>query len=254
MGIILKNTSEIEKMREAGKIVREVLDAVELACVPGATTESLNQIAQKLLSKHKARSAFLGYRHPGQSPYPAVLCTSVNHVVVHGVPNQQTILREGDLISIDFACYKNDFCADAARTVAVGVISEPARTLLEKTRESLLRAIEQCNPGARLGDIGAAIEACVKEAKLSVVRDYTGHGIGRAMHEKPDVFNYGTPGRGMRMPVGACLAIEPIVTIQRPDVITLRDEWTVVTRDRGLAAHVEHTVAFTENGPDVLTA
>jgi methionyl aminopeptidase len=254
MGIILKNTTEIAKMREAGKIVREVLDAVELACTPGVTTAALNQIAKRLLEKHKARSAFLGYSPHGESPYPAVLCASVNHVVVHGIPDGRTVLKEGDLISVDFACYKDGYCADAARTVGVGVISAPARALLDKTRESLARAIAQCHVGARLGDVGAAIEACVKESGFSVVRDYTGHGIGRAMHESPTVFNYGTPGRGLRLAPGLCLAIEPIVTIGRAEVKTLPDQWTVITRDRGLAAHVEHTVACTDNGPEVLTA
>jgi methionyl aminopeptidase len=254
MGIILKNNSEIAKMREAGKIVREVLDAVEAACVPGVTSWELNEIAARILSREKARSAFLGYRQGNSPPYPAVLCTSINHVVVHGIPNQRAILQEGDLISIDFACYKNDYCADAARTIAVGVISEPARALLEKTRESLERAIARCHPGARMGDIGAAIEGCAKEGGYSVVRDFVGHGIGRAMHEAPSVPNFGTPGKGLRLAPGLAIAIEPIVNLGRGEVQMLRDGWTVVTQDQKLSAHVEHTVVITDNGPEVLTA
>lgn len=254
MGIILKNITEIAKMREAGKIVREVLDTVEAACVPGVSTSALNELAAKILARAKARSAFLGYKQGNTPPYPAVLCTSVNHVVVHGIPSPREILREGDLISIDFACFKDDYCADAARTVAVGVISAPARDLLEVTRASLARAIERCLPGARLGDVGAAIEGCAREAGYSVVRDFVGHGIGRAMHEAPQVLNYGTPGRGLRLAPGLALAIEPIVNLGRSEVKTLSDGWTIVTKDHKLSAHVEHTVVITDNGPEILTA
>jgi methionyl aminopeptidase len=254
MGIILKNISEIAKMRAAGQIVCEVLDAVETACVPGVSTWELNELAARILSRAKARSAFLGYRPGGAPPYPAVLCTSVNHVVVHGIPSKRAILREGDLVSIDFACYKNDYCADAARTIGVGVISAPAQALLEKTRESLARAIERCIPGARLGDVGAAIEGCAKEGGYSVVRDFVGHGIGRAMHEAPQVLNYGTPGKGLRLAPGLAIAIEPIVNLGSPEVKVLADGWTVVTKNHELSAHVEHTIVINDNGHEVLTA
>src|SRR5256886_16582955 len=170
-------------MREAGRIVSAVLDAVETACVPGVTTFELNGIAKRELARAKARSAFLGYRPGGAPPYPAVLCTSVNRVVVHGIPSQEECLREGDVIGIDFACFKNDYCADAARTVAVGIISEPARALLETTRMCLERAIQEGVPGARLGDLGAAIPRAGRGRGYTGGRGFVGHGGGRAMHE-----------------------------------------------------------------------
>jgi methionyl aminopeptidase len=182
-----------------------------------------------------------------------VLCTSVNSVVVHGIPSQQE-LHEGDLIGIDFACFKNGYCADAARTVAVGVISAPARALLEATRECLERAIGQSVPGARLGDIGAAIARAGESRGYAVVRDFVGHGIGRAMHEPPSVPNHGEPGRGLRLRAGMVLAIEPILNAGQAEVAVLDDRWTVVTADDSLSAHVEHTVAITDDGPRVLTA
>jgi methionyl aminopeptidase len=253
MGIVLKNRRELEKMREAGRIVSAVLDAVEAACVPGTTTLQLNRIAQRELTQARARSAFLGYCPGVAPPFPAVLCTSVNNVVVHGIPNEQEQLREGDLVSIDFACFKDGYCADAARTVAVGVISEPARALLETTRECLARAIEACVPGARLGDIGAAIARLAESHGYGVVREFVGHGIGRAMHEPPSVPNYGQPGRGVRLRPGMVLAIEPMLNAGGADVVVLDDGWTVVTADASVSAHVEHTVAITESGPRVLT-
>ncbi len=254
MGIILKNQLELAKMRAAGRIVHAVLDAVEAACVPGVTTAQLNRVAERELERAKARSAFLGYGPRGLTPFPAVLCTSINDVVVHGIPSAGAVLREGDLVGIDFACYKDGYCADAARTIGVGVISAPARRLLDATREALERAIKECVPDARLGDVGAAIEDCAIEQGCSVVREFVGHGIGRAMHEPPDVPSYGTPGSGLRLRPGLVLAIEPILTAGGPQVRVLDDGWTVMTRDRSLAAHVEHTVAVTPEGPVVLTA
>jgi methionyl aminopeptidase len=254
MGIILKNGRELDKMREAGRIVAAVLDAVEAACLPGVTTAELNRIAARELARAKARSAFLGYRPGGLPPYPAVLCTSINGTVVHGIPREGEVLREGDIIGVDFACYKDDYCADAARTVAVGIISAPARALLAATRESLECAIRECVPGHRLGDIGQAIESCAARHGYSVVREFVGHGIGRAMHEPPQVPNYGTRGHGLRLKTGMVLAIEPMLNAGGADVQVLADGWTVVTADRGLSAHVEHTVAITDQGPRVLTA
>jgi methionyl aminopeptidase len=183
-----------------------------------------------------------------------VLCTSINSIVVHGIPREDEILREGDIIGVDFACFKDDYCADAARTIAVGVISAPARALLDATRECLERAIDECHPGQRLGDIGQAVEGCAKSHGFSVVRDFVGHGIGRAMHEAPSVPNYGTRGQGLRLKPGMVIAIEPMVNAGRPAVRMLSDQWTVVTADRSLSAHVEHTVAITDDGPRVLTA
>jgi len=254
MGIVIKSELELGKMRAAGRIVSAVLDAVEAACVPGMTTFELDRIAKRELARAKARSAFLGYRPGGAPPYPAVLCTSVNRVVVHGIPSKEELLREGDLIGIDFACYKDGYCADAARTVAVGVISEPARALLETTRACLERAINECIPGGRLGDIGAAVARTGESRGYGVVRDFVGHGIGRAMHEAPSVPNHGEPGRGLRLRSGMVLAIEPMLNAGSAEVVVLDDGWTVVTADASLSAHVEHTVAITDDGPRVLTA
>ena len=177
----------------------------------------------------------------------------MNRVVVHGIPSQQECLREGDVIGIDFACFKDGYCADAARTVAVGIISEPARALLETTRACLERAIEECVPGARLGDIGAVIARTGESRGYAVVRDFVGHGIGRAMHEPPSVPNHGEPGRGPRLRAGMVLAIEPMLTAGKAKNRTLDDGWTVVTADGSRAAHFEHTVAITDSGPEVLT-
>jgi methionyl aminopeptidase len=254
MGIIIKNDIELQKMREAGRIVAGVLDAVEMACVPGVTTAELDRIAHRELLRAKANSAFLGYRQTGTPPFPAVLCTSVNEVVVHGIPSDRVVLCEGDIVGIDFACVKNGYCGDAARTVAVGIVSEPARDLMAATRAALDAAIAECVPGKRLGDVGAAVEALAKAQGYSIVRDFVGHGIGRAMHEAPQVPNYGNRGAGLRLKAGMVIAIEPMLNTGRGDVRVLADGWTVATRDHGVSAHVEHTVAITTDGPRVLTA
>lgn len=255
MGIVIKSVRELAKMREAGVVVAAILDAVEAACVPGVTTGELNAIAARELQRAGARSAFVGYRAGGSAPpYPAVLCTSVNQVVVHGIPDARQVLREGDIVGIDFACFVDGWCADSARTVAVGVVSAPARALLAATREALDRAIAECVPGLRLGDIGAAIEGCAAEHGFAVVRELVGHGIGRAMHEQPSVLNYGRPGHGRRLQPGMALAIEPMLNAGSRRVRLLDDGWTVETADGALSAHVEHTVAVTGDGPVVLTA
>jgi methionyl aminopeptidase len=254
MGIVLKSTAEIARMRAVGRIVHDVLDAVEAGCVPGATTARLNAIAERVLRRAGARSCFLGYAPRGLRPYPAVLCTSVNEVVVHGIPSSGQVLTEGDIVGIDFACNKDGYCADAARTIAIGVISAPARSLVDTTREALERAIGTCMPGNRMGDLGAAVQQHVEARGWSVVRDLVGHGIGRTMHEPPDVPNYGSAGRGLRLAAGLVFTIEPMVNAGGPAVRALSDGWTVVTADRSLSAHVEHTIAVTEDGPVVLTA
>lgn len=254
MGIVIKNEREIEKMQEAGRVVRAVLDAVEAACVPGVSTAELNRIARKELLAARAESAVLGYAPPGHEPYPAVLCTSVNEVVVHGVPREDEILEEGSLVGIDFACHKHGYFADAARTVAIGVVSAPERALLAHTREALASAIEACVPGGRLGDIGAAIEAVASRHGYGLVRDFVGHGIGRAMHEPPSVPNYGQRGRGLRLREGLVIAIEPMFSLGGDDVWVLEDGWSVATVDGSRAVHMEHTVAITSQGPRILAA
>ncbi|WP_394827171.1 type I methionyl aminopeptidase [Pendulispora albinea] len=251
--IHLKSDAEIAKMRETGRIVHAVLDALEAACKPGISTWELDQIADRELSRAKARSAFRGYRPHGMPPYPAVLCASVNEVVVHGIPSKKVILRDGDVVGLDFACFKNDYCADAARTVAVGAASPAARQLLAATKACLERAIEASQPNGRLGDVGWAIEQCATSHGYAVVRQFVGHGIGRAMHEEPSVPNHGPPGRGVRLAPGMVIAIEPMVNEGTGNVRTLGDGWTVITKDHRRSAHFEHTVAITKDGPVVLT-
>ena len=254
MGIIIKSMVELAKMRRTGGIVRGVLDAVEAACAPGVTTAELDRIAARELERTGAKSAFLGYRPGNMPPYPAVLCTSINAVVVHGIPRANEVLREGDLIGIDFACFKDGFCTDAARTIAVGVISAPARDLLDTTRECLARAVAACGPGGRLGDIGAAIQGLAESRGYGLVRDFVGHGVGRAMHEDPQVPNHGAAGSGRRLKPGMTIAIEPMLNLGSSAIRVLEDRWTVVTADGSLSAHVEHTIAVTEHGAELLAA
>lgn len=248
MGIQLKNRSQISKMREANLVVADVLDTLEAAAKPGMTTWELNEIAERRLKQLKAESAFLGYHD-----YPAVLCTSVNEVVVHGIPRKDVVLKEGDLLSIDFGAFKDGWCGDAARTLPMGTISPEAQALVDATRNSLERAIAECVPGRRLGDIGHAIQSYVEPLGYSVVRQFVGHGIGRRMHEEPNVPNFGVKGRGLRLSEGLVVAIEPMINAGGAEVFTEEDGWTAVTKDGSLSAHFEHSVAITENGPVVLS-
>jgi methionyl aminopeptidase len=246
--IYLKSKDEVEKLRAVNRIVAAVLDAVEAACKPGASTWDLNEIADAKLKAMGATSAFLGYHG-----YPAVLCTSVNEVVVHGIPRKDVVLKDGDIIGIDFGCFKDGFCGDSARTIAIGKVTDDAQKLMAATKESLDRAIEQCKPGNRLQDIGWAVQSHVEPMGYSVVRTFVGHGIGRAMHEDPPVPNYGSPGKGLRLKPGLVLAIEPMVNAGTHEVEVLADGWTAVTKDRKLSAHFEHSVAITDEGPVVLS-
>jgi methionyl aminopeptidase len=246
--IYLKSKDEVEKLRNVNRIVAAVLDACETACKPGVTTWDLNEIADTKLKAMGATSAFLGYHG-----YPAVLCTSVNEVVVHGIPRKDVVLKDGDIIGIDFGCFKDGFCGDSARTIAIGKVTDDAKKLMAATKESLDRAIEQCKPGNRLQDIGWAVQSHVEPLGYSVVRTFVGHGIGRAMHEDPPVPNYGSPGKGLRLKPGLVLAIEPMVNAGTHEVEVLADGWTAVTKDRKLSAHFEHSVAITEEGPVVLS-
>jgi methionyl aminopeptidase len=248
MKIYVKTPDEIAKMREANLCVSEVLDELEASCKPGVTTWELNEIAGRKLKQLGAESAFLGYHG-----YPAVLCTSVNEVVVHGIPRKDVVLKDGDIIGLDFGCFKHGFCGDSARTLAIGKVTPEAQKLMDVTKESLARAIAQCVPGNRLQDIGWAVQSFVEENGFSVVRQFVGHGIGRAMHEDPPVPNYGSPGRGIRLKEGYVIAIEPMVNAGTYEVEILSDRWTAVTKDGRLSAHFEHSVAITENGPFVLS-
>jgi methionyl aminopeptidase len=246
--IELKTASQIEKLRKANQIVALVLDALEDAAKPGQSTWDLELIARGLLKEYKAESAFLGYRG-----YPAVLCTSINSVVVHGIPRKDCILKDGDILSIDFGAFKDGWCGDSARTLFIGSQNQEALRLVETTKDSLERAIAQCVPGNRLGDIGWAVQSIVEENGFSVVDQFSGHGIGRHMHEPPQVLNYGKRGVGQRLSPGMVIAIEPMVNKGKPDVVIEDDGWTAVTKDGSLSAHFEHSVAITENGPLVLS-
>lgn len=247
-GIQLKTTDQIAKLREANLIVNDVLDQLEAAAAPGMSTWELDQIAHKRLKQLKAESAFLGYRG-----YPAVLCTSVNDVIVHGIPRKDVVLKDGDILSIDFGAFKDGWCGDSARTIPIGKVSEGARALMDATRKSLDAAIAQCVPGKRLGDIGWAVQSLVEGQGYSVVRQFVGHGIGKKMHEEPHVPNYGDPGRGTRLSAGLVVAIEPMVNMGSAEVVIEDDGWTAVTKDGSLSAHFEHSVAITDNGPFVLS-
>ncbi len=234
-------------MRKAGSIVAEMHDVCTRGAKPGATTADLDAAARDVLERRHARSNFLGYHG-----FPAVACISPNEVIVHGIPDGR-VLEEGDIVSIDCGAIVDGWHADAAITVPVGEIDDDDRRLLDTTRASLDAAIAATLDGNRLGDIGAAVEATVKDAGFGLVREYVGHGIGTAMHEEPDVPNYGLAGRGLRLRAGMVLAIEPMVTAGRPASRVLGDGWTVVTADGSRAAHFEHTVAITDSGPEVLT-
>ncbi len=250
MAIHLKSATEIAKLREANLVVADVLDRLEEAAKPGVSTWELNEIAAQRLRQLKADSAFLNYGHP---PYPAVLCTSVNEAVVHGVPRKDVILKEGDILSIDFGAFKDGWCGDSARTVPIGQVTKEAQALIDATRESLERAIAACVPGNRLGDIGYAVQSHVERLGYSVVKQFVGHGIGRAMHEEPHVPNYGEAGKGRRLSAGLVVAIEPMVNAGGAEVVIEDDGWTAVTKDGSLSAHFEHSVAITDGGPVVLS-
>jgi len=248
MAIQLKTPAQIAKLREANLVVNDVLDALEAFAKPGVSTWELNELAARRLKQLGADSAFLGYHD-----YPAVLCTSVNEVVVHGIPRKDVVLKEGDLLSIDFGAFKDGWCGDSARTLTIGKVTPEAQRLVDATRTSLERAIQACVPGQRLGDIGYAVQSHVEPLGFSVVRQFVGHGIGRKMHEEPHVPNYGTQGRGLRLSAGLVVAIEPMINAGGAEVFTEEDGWTAVTKDGSLSAHFEHSVAITENGPFVLS-
>jgi methionyl aminopeptidase len=251
--ITLKTPQETAKMREAGRIVAEMLAACRAAVRPGVTTGELDRIAADILRRHGATSNFKGYGAPVLPPFPGVICTSVNEQVVHGIPGKRR-LKEGEILSIDAGAIVEGWHADAAVTVPVGEVSPQAAQLMSVTDEALRRAIAAAVVGKRLGDIGAAVQRFVETQGFSIVRNYVGHGIGRAMHEEPQVPNYGAPERGLQIKEGLCIAIEPMVNVGGPQTRTLPDQWTVVTADGSLSAHFEHTLWCTAAGPVVLTA
>ncbi len=235
-------------MRRAGQVVREVLELVRAEVKPGATTLDLERAAENRLKELGVKAAFKGYHG-----FPCVLCTSVNSEVVHGIPSANRVLKEGDIVSVDFGAVVDGYFGDAAITVPVGAINPDAARLLAVTEQSLHAGIAAVKPGATLGDVGAAVQGVVEAGGFSVVRDFVGHGIGIHMHEDPQVPNFGERGRGMKLKAGMVIAIEPMVNAGKPDVQVLGDGWTAVAADGSMSAHFEHTVAVTATGARVLT-
>lgn len=248
--ITIKSSEELDIMRVAGRINAEALAAARDAIRVGATTADVNACAEDVLVKQGVYSPFKNY--PGPYPYPASTTVSVNNELVHGIPGKRK-LRQGDIVSVDCGTVYEGFIADSAITVGVGEISPLAQKLLEVTEESLYTAIENMIAGKRVGDVGAAVQNVVESNGFHVPREYTGHGVGRVMHEGPQMPNYGIPGRGILLRAGMTIALEPMVLVGTQGTRVLADKWTVASRDGSLTAHFEHTVAVTENGPRVLT-
>lgn len=247
--IVCRSESEIARMLSANQLVADVLAAVEATVAEGVSTMDLDVMAERLVREGGAEPAFKGYRG-----FPATLCTSINEEVVHGIPSTTRVLQRGDVLSIDMGVKLGGYYGDSAVTVTVGEVPQKTRDLLTVTRESLERAIEKVQVGARLSDVSHAVQEWVERHGFSIVREFVGHGIGEKLHEEPQIPNYGAPGRGPKLAAGMVLAIEPMVAMGRPETKVLADGWTAVTRDRSIAAHFEHTVAVTAGGPLVLTA
>jgi methionyl aminopeptidase len=249
MSIVCKSSSEIDKMRRSGHIVRQVLEAAKEVVAPGVSTMDLERVAERKIKDLGAKPAFKGYYD-----YPCVLCTSVNDEIVHGIPSERRVLKAGDIVSLDCGVVLDGYYGDAAITVPVGhEISPELQKLLEVTRESLARGIAVARAGNTVGDVGAAVQRHVEANGFSVVREFVGHGIGTKLHEDPQVPNYGVPGHGPKLRDGMVLAIEPMVNIGLPGTRLLDDKWTAVTEDGSYSAHFEHCVAVTKNGPMILT-
>jgi methionyl aminopeptidase len=249
MAIVCKSPAEIEKMRRAGHIVRQVLDELEKEVAPGLTTMDLERTAERRIKELGAKPAFKGYYD-----YPCVLCTSINQEIVHGIPSEKRKLKEGDIVSIDCGVVLDGYYGDSAITVPVGNgQSEQTQKLLDVTRDSLYRAIQAARIGNSIGDVGAAVQEFVEAAGFSVVREFVGHGIGTKLHEDPQVPNFGNRGHGVKLRQGMVIAIEPMVNVGKPGARVLADKWTAVTEDGSMSAHFEHCVAVTEDGPVILT-
>ena len=248
--IVLKSSAEIEIMQQGGRINALALEEVRKRIQPGVTTAELDKIAEELIRDHGGIPSFLNY--PGPYPYPATINASINEEMVHGIPSKRE-LREGDIISIDCGTTYEGFVADSAFTMGVGEISAEAQQLMDVTREALAIGIEKMVAGNHVGDISAAIQAHVEEHDYHVPREYSGHGVGRKMHEGPQVLNYGLPGRGLVLRPGVTIALEPMVLVGTHRTRVLPDRWTVASADGSLTAHFEHSVAVTENGPLILT-
>ena len=246
--ISIKSASQIQKMRESCKLTRELFLILEDKICEGVTTMELDTTAYNFYTKHGATPNFLNY-----NGYPGTICASVNDEVVHGIPSRHRVLRDGDIVSIDMGCILDGWHSDAARTFAVGKISDEAQRLIDVTRESFFKGIEVIKHGVKLGDVSSTIQDYVESNGFGVVRDLVGHGVGRALHEEPEVPNFGKAGKGIRLAAGMTLAVEPMVTAGDYHVNVLDDDWTVVTRDGSLAAHYENTVVVTREGVEILT-
>ena len=247
--IELKSAREIGLMRTAGHVLSDVIEHLRGFVKPGLSTLEIDEDVEGFIAARGAKPAFKGYRG-----FPATVCISINEEVVHGIPSAHRRIQEGDIVGLDLGCIVDGYYADCAFTLAIGDVPPKVQQLLDVTRESLDQAIQECRPGRRLSDVSHAVQVHVERHGFSVVRAFVGHGIGRALHEDPQVPNFGDPGRGPQLRPGMVLAIEPMVTLGSHDVKILDDGWTAVTRDGSLAAHFEHTVAVTEDGPEVLTS
>ena len=253
--VSIKNKSEIEKMREACRVANLAQKAVEAAIKPGVSTWELDKIAERTMRENGAIPAEKGYPSgvKGVPAFPGSICASVNDVVIHGIPSKREILHDGDIISVDLVAYKDGFNGDCCRTYFVGNVSAEAKRLVEVTKQAFFEGIKYAKKGNRIGDVSHAIGEYVKSQGYSVVREFEGHGIGKEMHEEPEIPNYGKAGRGIRLEPGMTLAIEPMVIAGKPDIWELEDGWTIVTQDGSWAAHYENTILITENEPEVLT-
>jgi methionyl aminopeptidase len=246
--IRINSLDEVAKIRESAQIVGRCIRRLAREIKPGVSTLELDRMAEEFIRAEGGEPAFKGYRG-----FPASICASINEEVVHGIPSAKRVLREGDIVSIDIGVRRRGWFGDAARTFPVGKVTPEATKLLEATEQSLMAGIDRARAGGRVSDISAAIEQEVKRHGFSVVRALVGHGVGRELHEEPQVPNYGRPGEGAKLEAGMVLAIEPMVNAGGSDVVTLADQWTVVTADRRLSAHFEHTIAVSENGPELLS-
>ena len=253
MKIFLKTEDEIDLMREANQLVGKTLAEVGRHIKPGVTTRHLDKVADEFIRDHGAIPTFKGFPNPYGEPFPAAICTSVNDVVVHGIPSDDVVLHEGDIISVDCGTFLNGYNGDSAYTFMVGEVDEAVKQLLEVTKQSLYLGIEQAVPGKHVGDIGAAIQAHCEAHGYGIVRELTGHGIGKEMHEAPQIPNYGMRGNGVMLKAGMCIAIEPMVTLGNRNIGMLPDRWSIVTRDHQVAAHFEHTIAVRKGKAEVLS-
>jgi methionyl aminopeptidase len=243
-----RSADELDKMRKAGRVVAEMHAVTREAIRPGVSTFDLDKLAREVLERRGARSNFLNYHG-----FPAVICTSPNDMIVHGIPSPEVVLQEGDIISIDCGAIIEGYHGDAAYTAPVGEVSDEAKRLMEVTKASLQAGIQAMVDGNRISDIGHAVQTVAEAGGFSVVREYVGHAIGTAMHEEPQVPNYGEPGKGMKLRPGHVFAVEPMINVGGPETFLMEDGWSVMTADQSLSAHFEHTIAITDNGPEVFT-